>query len=173
MELLAKYCTQEQKDKWLMPLMNGTMTSSYSMTEPEVASSDATNINISMKREGDYWITNGRKIYGTVLKNPELSFYIMMGCTDPDNKDPWKRHSMFIVPRDTPGVTHERNMTIMGYDHAPAGHAEILYKDAKIPAANIIWGEGRAFEIAQGRLGPGRIHHWYVPILHASQTSLI
>jgi acyl-CoA dehydrogenase len=158
-ELLAKYCNEEQKKKWLQPLLDGTMMSAYSMTEPDVASSDATQIGIEMRREGDEYVINGRKLYGNCLWNKELSFYILMGCSDPTNQNKWRRHTTLIVPCDTPGITQVQNLTIMGYDHAPDGHGEYLYSDVRVPAANVILGEGRAFEIAQGRLGPGRIHH--------------
>ncbi|KAJ9134852.1 Acyl-CoA dehydrogenase family member 10 [Coniochaeta hoffmannii] len=158
-ELLAKYCTPEQKKKWLQPLLDGKAASAYSMTEPDVASSDATQIGIRITREGDEYVINGRKLYGNCLWNRELSFYILMGCSDPANPNKWARHSTIIVPCDTPGITQVRNLTIMGYDHAPEGHGEYLYENVRVPAENIILGEGKAFEIAQGRLGPGRIHH--------------
>lgn len=158
-ELLAKYANAEQKDRWLKPLMNGDFSSAYSMTEPEVASSDATNISIRIERDGDEYAINGRKLFGNAKWNPEVKLYILMGCTDPSNPDPWKRHSMLLVPSDTPGLTMESNLTIMGYDHAPDGHGQFRYDNVRIPASNVILGEGRAFEIAQGRLGPGRIHH--------------
>ncbi|KAI9812440.1 MAG: hypothetical protein M1827_004671 [Pycnora praestabilis] len=158
-ELLAHYCNTEQKKKWLQPLLNGDASSAYSMTEPDVASSDATNIACSIRPEGNEYVINGRKLYGNSIDNDDLAFYILMGCSDPNNPDPWKRHSMVIVPKDTPGFSMKRHLTIMGYDHAPMGHGEFVYKDARIPKENIILGEGRAFEIAQGRLGPGRIHH--------------
>ena len=162
-ELLAKYCNAEQKKKWLQPLLDGTAMSAYSMTEPDVASSDATNIACRITREGNEYVINGRKLFGGSTANKDLTFFILMGCSDPENPDPWRRHSMVIVPTGTPGLTMKGNLTIMGYDHAPQGHAEFIYKDVRIPAENIILGEGRAFEIAQGRLGPGRIHHWYGP----------
>ncbi|KAJ1324472.1 acyl-CoA dehydrogenase family member 11 [Microdochium nivale] len=158
-ELLAKYCSPEQKDKWLKPLMEGTASSAYSMTEPDRASSDATQIAIDMKIEGDEVVINGRKLYGNCLWNKDLSFYIVMGCSDPENPVKWNRHTTVIVPCDTPGITQVRNLTIMGYDWAPEGHGEYLYENVRVPRANIILGAGRAFEIAQGRLGPGRIHH--------------
>ncbi|KAI1859657.1 uncharacterized protein JN550_011852 [Neoarthrinium moseri] len=158
-ELLAKYCNEEQKAKWLKPLMDGTASSAYSMTEPDVASSDATQVGIRITRDGTDYVINGRKLYGNCLWNKDLSFYILMGCSDPGNPDRWRRHSMLIVPCNTPGITQLRNLSIMGYDHAPDGHGEYLYKDVRVPRENIILGEGRAFEIAQGRLGPGRIHH--------------
>lgn len=158
-ELLAKYCTYEQKEKWLKPLMEGNMASAYSMTEPDRASSDATNIGCSMRFEGDEVVINGRKLYGNSNVNDEMKIYILMGCSDPDNKDPWKRHTTLIVPSHAPGLTMKRNLTIMGYDHAPEGHGEYIYENVRVPKSNIILGPGRAFEIAQGRLGPGRIHH--------------
>lgn len=161
-ELLAKYCNQEQKKKWLQPLLDGVSMSAYSMTEPDVASSDATKIACRMHREGDEYVINGRKVFGGSLMNKSLSFYILMVCSDPGNSNTWRRHSMVIVPANTPGLELVRNLTIMGYDDAPQGHAEFVYKDVRIPVENLILGEGRAFEIAQGRLGPGRIHHWYV-----------
>lgn len=158
-ELLAKYANEEQKETWLKPLMSGDFSSAYSMTEPEVASSDATNISIRIQRDSDEYVINGRKLFGNAKWNPEVQLYILMGCTDPNNPDPWKRHSMVLVPSDTPGLHMNLNLTIMGYDHAPEGHGEYRYDNVRIPASNVILGEGRAFEIAQGRLGPGRIHH--------------
>jgi len=158
-ELLAKYCTPEQKQKWLKPLMDGDMSSAYSMTEPDRASSDATQIGCSIRREGSELVINGRKLYGNAQYNEDMKIYILMGCSDPDNPNPWKRHSAIIVPSDSPGLTQTRNLTIMGYDHAPEGHGEYVYDNVRVPTENIILGEGRAFEIAQGRLGPGRIHH--------------
>lgn len=158
-ELLAKYCSSEQKEQWLKPLMEGNAASAYSMTEPDVASSDATNISCRLVREGDTCIINGRKLYGNVQHNPSVAFYILMTLSDPSNPNPWHRHTMIIVPARTPGLTMKRNLTIMGYNHEPFGHGEYVYENVRVPAANIILGEGRAFEIAQGRLGPGRIHH--------------
>jgi alkylation response protein AidB-like acyl-CoA dehydrogenase len=158
-ELLAKYCNDEQKEKWLKPLMNGDFSSAYSMTEPDRASSDATNIACRITREGDEYVINGRKLYGNVLWNDEMKIYILMACSDPDNPNAWKRHSMLLVPSNTPGLTMKRNLSIMGYDHAPEGHGEYVYENVRVPKENVILGEGRAFEIAQGRLGPGRIHH--------------
>jgi len=161
-ELLAKYCNDEQKQKFLMPLLNGETSSAYSMTEPDRASSDATQIACRITRDPkdpNYLLINGRKLYGNAMWNDDLNIYILMACSDPDNPNPWKRHSTVIVPKDTPGFSMVRNLTIMGYDHAPEGHGEYLYENARVLASNIILGEGRAFEIAQGRLGPGRIHH--------------
>lgn len=161
-ELLAKYCNPQQKRKWLQPLLEGRAQSAYSMTEPDVASSDATNISCSIRREGEEYVINGRKIFGGSPTNKDLSFFILMGCSDPENPNPWKRHSMIIVPARSPGLELIRNVTIFGYDDAPQGHAEFLYTNVRVPVQNMILGEGRAFEIAQGRLGPGRIHHWYI-----------
>lgn len=158
-ELLAKYCTPEQKEKWLKPLMEGTMASAYSMTEPDRASSDATNIGCDMQITDTEVIINGRKLYGNSQMNEELGIYILMGCSDANNKSPWARHTTLIVPSRTPGLTMKRNLTIMGYDWAPEGHGEFVYENVRVPKENIILGPGRAFEIAQGRLGPGRIHH--------------
>jgi alkylation response protein AidB-like acyl-CoA dehydrogenase len=158
-ELLAKYCSDEQKEKWLKPLMEGKMSSAYSMTEPDVAASDATNIACRMEITDKEVIINGRKLYGNVLWNKEMKIYILMGCSDPNNPSPWKRHTTLVVPSDTPGLTMTRNLSIMGYDHAPEGHGEYIYENVRVPKENIILGPGRAFEIAQGRLGPGRIHH--------------
>ncbi|KIW09159.1 uncharacterized protein PV09_00094 [Verruconis gallopava] len=158
-ELLAKYCTDEQKEKWLKPLMNGEMSSAYSMTEPDVAASDATNIACRMEITDKEVIINGRKLYGNVSYNKEMKIFILMGCSDPTNPNPWKRHTTLIVPSDAPGLTIKRNLSIMGYDWAPEGHGEYVYENVRVPKENIILGPGRAFEIAQGRLGPGRIHH--------------
>ncbi|KAF2492440.1 acyl-CoA dehydrogenase NM domain-like protein [Lophium mytilinum] len=158
-ELLAKYCSPEQKKKWLEPLMNGEMSSAYSMTEPDVASSDATNIACSMKITDTEVIINGRKLYANCQYNEDLNIYILMGCSDPENPNPWNRHTTLVVPARTPGLKQVRNLTIMGFDCAPEGHGEYIYDNVRVPKENIILGPGRAFEIAQGRLGPGRIHH--------------
>jgi acyl-CoA dehydrogenase len=158
-ELLAKYCNDAQKKKWLKPLMDGEFSSAYSMTEPDRASSDATNIACRITREGNEYVINGRKLYGNVKWNPEMKVYILMGCSDPEHPNPWKRHTMLLVPSDSKGLTMKRNLTIMGFDHAPEGHGEYVYNNVRVPKENIVLGEGRAFEIAQGRLGPGRIHH--------------
>jgi acyl-CoA dehydrogenase len=158
-ELLAKYCTPEQKKKWLHPLMNGDMSSAYSMTEPDVASSDATQVGIKMEITDKEVIINGRKLYGNCQYNPEMQLFILMGCSDPDNANAWNRHTTLVVPANSPGLKQVRNLTIMGYDWAPEGHGEYIYENVRVPKENIILGPGRAFEIAQGRLGPGRIHH--------------
>ncbi|KAJ6005157.1 acyl-CoA dehydrogenase [Penicillium sp. IBT 35674x] len=158
-ELLAKYCNAQQKKKWLQPLLDGETCSAYSMTEPHVASSDATQISCQMVRDGDHYVINGHKLFGNCSYNRDMTFFILMVLSDPRNPNPWRRHSMIIVPADTPGLTIRRNLTIMGYDWAPEGHGEYIYENCRVPVDNIILGEGRAFEIAQGRLGPGRIHH--------------
>ncbi|KAL5116304.1 hypothetical protein ACEQ8H_005762 [Pleosporales sp. CAS-2024a] len=158
-ELLAKYCTPEQKHKWLRPLMNGDMSSAYSMTEPDRASSDATQVGIRMKITDKEVIINGRKLYGNCQYNPEMQLFILMGCSDPHNPNAWNRHTTLVVPANSPGLKQVRNLTIMGYDWAPEGHGEYMYDNVRVPRENIILGPGRAFEIAQGRLGPGRIHH--------------
>lgn len=131
------------------------------MAGPDRASSDVTNIacRITYDKSTNEYVINGRKLYGNVLWNQEVKFRILMGLSDPENPNPWRRHTMIIVPRDTPGHRQVRNLCIMGYDHAPEGHGEYIYESARVPAENVIWGDGRAFDIAQGRLGPGRIHH--------------
>lgn len=154
-ELLAKYCNTEQKKKWLQPLLNGEASSAYSMTEPDVASSDATNVACSIRKDGSEYVINGRKLYGNSIVNKNMKFFILMGCSNSENPDPWKIHSMVIVPSDTRGLSMKRNLTIMGYDHAPAGHGEFVHMDVRIPVENIILGEGRAFEIARGGLDLG------------------
>lgn len=158
-ELLAKYCTPEQKARWLHPLMDGDMSSAYSMTEPNVASSDATQVGIKMEITDTEVIINGRKLYGNCQYNPDMQLFILMGCSDRENENAWNRHTMVVVPANTPGLKQVRNLSIMGYEWAPEGHGEYIYENVRVPKENIILGPGRAFEIAQGRLGPGRIHH--------------
>ncbi|KAI8932300.1 hypothetical protein NX059_010496 [Plenodomus lindquistii] len=158
-ELRAKYCTPEQQKKWLYPLMNGDMSSAYSMTEPDVASSDATQVGISMEITEKEVIINGRRLYGNCKYNPQMQLFILMGCSDPKNPIAWNRHTTLVVPANSPGLKQIRNLSVMGYDWAPGGHGEYLYENVRVPVENIIVGPGRAFEIAQGRLGPGRIHH--------------
>ena len=159
METLVLYGTNAQKERWLNPLLDGSIRSAFAMTEPEVASSDATNISCSIERDGDEYVINGRKWYTTGAMRDTCELLIVMGKTDPDNPNRHAQQSMVLVPKNTPGVKIVRHVTTLGFDDAPFGEPEIVLENVRVPVENMLLGEGRGFEIAQGRLGPGRIHH--------------
>ncbi len=171
MEVFARYATQAQQAQWLTPLLAGEIRSAYLMTEPGVGSSDATNVELSIQPDGDDYVINGRKWFATGAMRESCKIFIVMGKTDPENLSRHLQQSQVLVPRDTAGVTIVRPLSTMGYFEEPAGHAEVLFENVRVPKANILLGEGRGFEIAQGRLGPGRIHHC-MRVIGAAQRAL-
>ncbi len=171
MEVFMKYATPAQQEKWLVPLLNGEIRSSYAMTEPQVASSDANNIELSIVREGQEWVLNGRKWFITGAMYERTKIFIVMGKSDAQNPDRHKQQSQILVPKNTAGISLIRPLTTLGYDDAPLGHAEIVFDNVRVPLESVLLGEGRGSEIAQGRLGPGRMHHC-MRLVGAAQRSL-
>jgi len=171
MEVFMNYATEAQQREWLDPLLAGDIRSSYAMTEPQVASSDATNVELRIEKDGNEWVLNGLKWFITNAMYERTKILIVMGKSDPENPSRHLQQSQILVPKDTPGVTLVRPLTTLGYDDAPIGHAEIIFENVRVPLKNILLGEGRGFEIAQGRLGPGRMHHC-MRLIGAAQRSL-
>ena len=171
MEVFMKYATEAQQETWLKPLLNGDIRSSYAMTEPQVASSDATKIELQITQEDNEWVLNGRKWFITGALYERCKIFIVMGKSDPENPSRHQQQTQVLVPKETPGLSIIRPLTTLGYDDAPLGHAELVFENVRVPLENVLLGEGRGFEIAQGRLGPGRIHHC-MRLIGSAQRSL-